>query len=369
MKQGMLQRVRVPVGWTLKDERGVTGLETAIILIAFVVVASVFAFTVLSTGIFSAERGKETVFAGLQEARGTIETKGGVIANAVAEDVIDSGDDVWVAGSGEIVVTAETTSKKEGTAAAQLIVLASSTTGVMAYEDLAASVDLTDQTQLSFWIKSDVTLAAGTLEVVLDEDITCSTIGNVEAQVDVPALTADTWAYVTAAITDDADAAVVNGDKDSIDCVGINVATDVGAADTTIIIDDIRAGGLVTTVQLGITNAVEGEPVNLFQPSDADADGIADTDSKHVLVITYTDKNQLVRDLNWTTSFLGDNDSDDLLEAGERAEITVELDGLADATPLIKDQEFTLEIKPAIGAVMVIKRRTPSIIDTVMNLN
>ena len=46
-------------------QRGITGLETAIILIAFVVVASVFAFTVLSTGIFSSERSKETVFAAL----------------------------------------------------------------------------------------------------------------------------------------------------------------------------------------------------------------------------------------------------------------------------------------------------------------
>ena len=32
-----------------RGERGITGLETAIILIAFVVVASVFAFVVLST--------------------------------------------------------------------------------------------------------------------------------------------------------------------------------------------------------------------------------------------------------------------------------------------------------------------------------
>ncbi|MEE8363798.1 MAG: archaellin/type IV pilin N-terminal domain-containing protein, partial [Dehalococcoidia bacterium] len=47
-----------------RDQRGITGLETAIILIAFVVVASVFAFTVLSTGIFSSERSKETVYAG-----------------------------------------------------------------------------------------------------------------------------------------------------------------------------------------------------------------------------------------------------------------------------------------------------------------
>ena len=49
-------------------QRGVTGLETAIILLAFVVVASIYAFTVLSTGIFSADQGKETIHAGLGEA-------------------------------------------------------------------------------------------------------------------------------------------------------------------------------------------------------------------------------------------------------------------------------------------------------------
>jgi flagellin FlaB len=59
-----------------KREDGITGLETAIILIAFVIVASVFAFVVLSTGLFSAERGKETVFAGLEKARGNLEVRG-----------------------------------------------------------------------------------------------------------------------------------------------------------------------------------------------------------------------------------------------------------------------------------------------------
>ncbi len=61
-------------------QRGITGLETAIILIAFVVVASVFAFTVLSTGIFATERSKETVFSGIREARSTLEPRGSVIA-------------------------------------------------------------------------------------------------------------------------------------------------------------------------------------------------------------------------------------------------------------------------------------------------
>ncbi|MBI4304206.1 MAG: hypothetical protein HY665_07735 [Chloroflexi bacterium] len=65
---------------TIRNEKGITGLETAIILIAFVVVASVFAYTVLSAGIFSAEKGKETIYAGLKEAAGSMTLKGAVIA-------------------------------------------------------------------------------------------------------------------------------------------------------------------------------------------------------------------------------------------------------------------------------------------------
>ncbi|HXF51571.1 MAG TPA: archaellin/type IV pilin N-terminal domain-containing protein [Dehalococcoidia bacterium] len=69
---------------TAHEERGITGLETAIILIAFVVVAAVFAFVVLSTGLFSSERGKETIYAGLQKTRGNLELRGSIIANADA---------------------------------------------------------------------------------------------------------------------------------------------------------------------------------------------------------------------------------------------------------------------------------------------
>ena len=67
---------------TAREEDGITGLETAIILIAFVVVATVFAFVILTTGIFSAERGKETVYAGLSKARGTAEVRGGIVVTA-----------------------------------------------------------------------------------------------------------------------------------------------------------------------------------------------------------------------------------------------------------------------------------------------
>lgn len=77
-----MEKVLRLLGRSARDEQGITGLETAIILIAFVVVATIFAFVVLTTGVFSAERGKETVFAGLEKARGSMEIRGGVVVTA-----------------------------------------------------------------------------------------------------------------------------------------------------------------------------------------------------------------------------------------------------------------------------------------------
>ena len=62
------------------DESGITALETAIILIAFIVVASVFAFTILSAGSASTERGQEAIYAGLEGVQSSMEVKGAVIA-------------------------------------------------------------------------------------------------------------------------------------------------------------------------------------------------------------------------------------------------------------------------------------------------
>lgn len=63
-----------------KNEKGITGLETAIILIAFVIVASVFAFVVLSAGLFSSQKAKEAVSSGIDAAMATVQLKGNVIA-------------------------------------------------------------------------------------------------------------------------------------------------------------------------------------------------------------------------------------------------------------------------------------------------
>ena len=86
-----------------RNEHGITGLETAIVLIAFVVVAAVFAFVVLSTGLFSSERSKETVYAGLAKTRGTMELTGGVLATSNQTQLTALTFDVTLAAGGDSV--------------------------------------------------------------------------------------------------------------------------------------------------------------------------------------------------------------------------------------------------------------------------
>ncbi len=229
-------------------QRGITGLETAIILIAFVVVASIFAFTVLSTGVFASERSKETVYAGLEEAKSSLEPKGSVIAFKGRAGTTSSDDSIY-------------------------------------------------------------------------------------------------------------------------------------------------------KVSFVLGNAVAGEPVDLTPPYTADDSG-SDPDissgAQYKTVISYQDKNQYLSDVPWTVNLLGQSTSDNLLEQGELAEITVWLlrrdtdvtnatdsNGVAKYTaadvngasgiltagslPNANDQ-FTLQIKPSSGAVVTIQRIVPSRLDTIMDL-
>jgi archaeal flagellin FlaB len=70
-----------------KDQSGQTALETAIILIAFVVVASVFAFTILSAGSASTEKGEQAIYSGLENVQSSMSIKGAVIAQAAGTTV------------------------------------------------------------------------------------------------------------------------------------------------------------------------------------------------------------------------------------------------------------------------------------------
>jgi len=79
MKEIYRRVIHAP-GLVRRDQRGITGLETAIILIAFVVVASVFAFAVLSTGLLSSEKAKEAAIGGLEATSSTLSLRGSVTA-------------------------------------------------------------------------------------------------------------------------------------------------------------------------------------------------------------------------------------------------------------------------------------------------
>ncbi len=68
-----------------QDESGQTALEAAIILIAFIVVASVFAFAILSSGSKSTEKGQQAINAGLQGVQSSMEVKGAIIAKDNAD--------------------------------------------------------------------------------------------------------------------------------------------------------------------------------------------------------------------------------------------------------------------------------------------
>jgi archaeal flagellin FlaB len=73
--------MKAPGRW-LHSQKGMTGLETAIILIAFVTVAAVFGYAILSAGLFSAQRGKEGIYVALNGAKTNLEISGSVIAES-----------------------------------------------------------------------------------------------------------------------------------------------------------------------------------------------------------------------------------------------------------------------------------------------
>jgi flagellin FlaB len=61
-----------------QNDDGFTGLEAAIVLIAFVVVAAVFSYVVLGAGFFTTQKAQETVYRGVEQSTTNILIKGSV---------------------------------------------------------------------------------------------------------------------------------------------------------------------------------------------------------------------------------------------------------------------------------------------------
>jgi flagellin FlaB len=69
-------------GRFLNNEKGFTGLEAAIVLIAFVVVAAVFSYVMLGAGFFTTQKSQEVVHTGVTQASSSLAPSGDVIVES-----------------------------------------------------------------------------------------------------------------------------------------------------------------------------------------------------------------------------------------------------------------------------------------------
>jgi len=60
----------------LRQKRGIVGIEAAIVLIAFVVIAAALAYVVINMGFYSAQQAKSTIDKGIQEATSALTIDG-----------------------------------------------------------------------------------------------------------------------------------------------------------------------------------------------------------------------------------------------------------------------------------------------------
>jgi len=71
-----------------ETENAFTGLEAAIVLIAFVIVAAAFSYVVLGVGFFTTQKAQETVHTSVQQSSSTLEIIGSVYGTNSASNSI-----------------------------------------------------------------------------------------------------------------------------------------------------------------------------------------------------------------------------------------------------------------------------------------
>jgi flagellin FlaB len=65
-----------------KNKRGIVGIEAAIVLIAFVVIAAALAYVVINMGFYSSQKAKSTIDKGIEEATSALELDGFIVGYA-----------------------------------------------------------------------------------------------------------------------------------------------------------------------------------------------------------------------------------------------------------------------------------------------
>ena len=128
---------------------------------------------------------------------------------------------------GDIAASTDTEDKKQGTASAKFIVAGAATGGEIATDSIT-SKNISKYDYLECWVKSTVATSAGNLKILLDDSASCA---SPLEELEVPALTADTWTYVRMKLsTPELDTAIIS--------IGLEYDAELGACQ--IRLDDIK---------------------------------------------------------------------------------------------------------------------------------
>ena len=73
----------------LKNRRGIVGIEAAIVLIAFIIIAAALSYVVVNMGFYTTQKTKETMASGLEESLAALQLDGVVTGKTNASNYIE----------------------------------------------------------------------------------------------------------------------------------------------------------------------------------------------------------------------------------------------------------------------------------------
>lgn len=147
-----------------------------------------------------------------------------------SEELIEDCEDAWNESvDANVTADADTVDKKVGTASARFVVGAGAAAGAILATEVVGSLDLRAYKGIILWFKSSVALAAGDLQILLDNSANCA---SPLESLNLPAALANTWTRATLTF-----ATPVN--LSALISVGVKMVVDKGAF--TLRLDDLRA--------------------------------------------------------------------------------------------------------------------------------
>jgi len=75
-------KIRKTRNKSLRRNRGIIGVEAAIVLISFVIIAAAFSFMVVNMGLFATQRGRDTIQQGISQVSSPLLTDGSIYLRA-----------------------------------------------------------------------------------------------------------------------------------------------------------------------------------------------------------------------------------------------------------------------------------------------